>query len=183
MTAFGSDCHGVVFLIGYRGTGKSTVAALLAERLGWAWLDADAYLEAQAGCSIRAIFEKEGEAGFRVREEAALAELCRLENVVLATGGGIVIRPANRRLLKASGFVVWLTADAETIWQRLQGDAATRERRPDLTAQGGLEEIRALLAERQPWYRECAHLTVDTAGRSPEDVAEAILAAIPRAAS
>lgn len=162
-----------VFLIGYRGTGKSTVARLLAERLGWAWSDADALLETRAGLSVRQIFASEGEAGFRERESLLLAELCGMERLVIATGGGVILRPANRELIRAGGIAVWLTADPSTLWDRLEGDATTAERRPTLTV-GGRAEVEQLLRDREPHYRACAHFAVDTVGRSPEHVAEEI---------
>ncbi len=164
----------VIFLIGSRGTGKTTVARLLAERLGWTWTDADHVLEQKAGKTIRAVFAEEGEAGFRAREEAVLAELCGLRNHVIATGGGVVLREANRRRLRQAGQVVWLTADPATLWQRMQADTATADRRPNLTV-GGLAEVEELLRQRRPWYAACADWTVDTAGRSPEEVAAAIV--------
>jgi shikimate kinase len=164
---------GNVFLVGYRGTGKSTVARLLAHHLGWPWLDADDLIERHAGISIRQIFEAEGEAGFRKRESAVLEELCGLHQHVIATGGGVVLSGTNRRRLKAAGRVVWLTADAQTIRRRLEKDGRTGERRPVLTV-GGLAEINELLRAREPLYRAVADLTVDTAGRAPEEVADAI---------
>lgn len=165
---------GPVFLIGYRGTGKTTVARLLAARLGRPWLDADALLEERHGRTIRDIFATEGEAGFRDKESALLAELCGMHSHVIATGGGVILRPENRARLRAAGTVVWLTAEATTLWQRINGDATTAERRPNLS-QGGLVEVVELLRVREPLYRECAHLTVSSEGRSPEEVAEEIL--------
>jgi shikimate kinase len=167
----------VIFLVGYRGTGKTTVARLLAERLGRPWLDADAVLEERAGRTVRAIFAEEGEAGFRRREAAALEELCRCHGHVIATGGGVVLSPDNRARLRAAGVVVWLTADADTIWRRLRADASTAERRPALTV-GGLEEVRQLLQAREPLYREVAHHGVETASRAPGEVVEAVLAVL-----
>jgi shikimate kinase len=164
-----------LFLIGYRGSGKTTVAQLLARQLEWAWCDADAVLESRHGRTIRQIFEQEGEAGFRDKETALLLEQCGLERQVIATGGGIVLRPENRRRLREAGHVVWLTADHQTLWRRLQQDASTAERRPALTV-GGLPEIEELLRAREPLYRECAHQVVDTAGRTPQEIADAILA-------
>ncbi len=134
----------LLILIGPRGSGKSTVARILAEQLRWGWRDADDELEKRYGQSIRAIFASEGEAGFRDKEAAILTELCRLSRHVLATGGGVVLRETNRELLRASGRVIWLAADEETLWRRLQGDSATAERRPALTV-GGREEIAEVL--------------------------------------
>lgn len=162
-----------IFLIGYRGTGKSTVARLLAGQLGWAWVDADALLEARLGRTIRDLFEKEGEASFREKEAALLEELCRGRRQVIATGGGIILRPGNRARLKESGRVVWLTADVETIWQRLREDVNTPNRRPTLTV-GGRAEIEELLQGRAAWYQVCADLTVDTVGRAPNEIVAAI---------
>jgi shikimate kinase len=162
------------FLIGPRGSGKSTVARLLAERLRWAWRDADEELEKRHCQSIRALFASEGEAGFRDKEAAILAQLCRLPRHVVATGGGVVLREANRELLRTSGRVVWLSADVETLWKRLQADGSTAERRPDLTV-GGREEIAEILRMREPLYRSCADLVVETAGRSPAEIAAEIL--------
>jgi len=164
----------LLFLIGYRGAGKSTVGALLARQLSWEHVDADEILEARVGRSIRQIFVEEGEAGFRIREAALLEELCRREDCVISTGGGVVLGEANRQQLRRAGTVVWLSADAETVWQRMQADAATRERRPNL-ATGGLDEVRELLQVRESLYRDCADHVVDTAGRSPSEIVAAIL--------
>jgi shikimate kinase len=163
-----------LFLVGYRATGKSTVAGLVARRLGWQALDADAVLEANVGKTIREIFASEGEAGFRRYEERVLEELCGRQRHVIATGGGVVLAEGNRLRMRRAGKVVWLRADAETIWQRLQADATTWDRRPALTV-GGLSEVVQLLQVREPLYRECADWTVDTAGHTPEEVAELIL--------
>jgi shikimate kinase len=169
----------LIFLTGPRGSGKTTVARLLARRLGWAAADADEALEARQGRSVRAVFAAEGEAGFRETEAAVLAELCRLRRHVVATGGGAVLRADNRELLRRSGWVVWLTADVDTLWGRVQADGGTAERRPALGG-GGREEVVEVLRAREPLYRACADLTVQTAGRAPEAVAEEILAAWAR---
>lgn len=166
-----------LFLVGYRGTGKSAVGRLLAGTLGWSFADADALIEAAAGKSIADLFRDEGEPGFRDRESAVLAALCRTEDHVIATGGGVVLRPENRTLLKQSGPVIWLTASPDTIWSRLQSDPTTAARRPNLTAVGGLQEVLDLLAVREPLYREVATAAFPTDDRSPEQVAADILAA------
>jgi shikimate kinase len=163
-----------LFLIGMRGSGKSTIARLVAHELGWSWLDADDELEKRYGRSIRAIFAAEGEPGFREKESIVLAQLCCLPRQVIATGGGIVLREHNRALLRPSGRTVWLTADVETLWQRVQADNATAERRPPLTV-GGRAEMEEIIRLREPLYRQCADYVVDTAGREPNDIAAEIL--------
>ncbi len=162
-----------LYLIGPRGCGKSSVGAVVAGRLGRRFVDADAALETAAGASIRDIFLAEGEAGFRRRESATLAALAGGEPAVIATGGGVILRPENRELLRRSGFVVWLAAPAEVLWDRISVDPTTAARRPNL-AGGGLEEVRTLLAARHPHYAATAHARVDAAF-SPEEVADRIL--------
>ena len=162
-----------VYLVGYRGTGKTTVARLLADRLGVPWLDADTLLEERAGRTIREVFADEGEAGFRDRESAVLRSL-PAGRCVVATGGGVVLRPENRDVLKR-GTAVWLTAPPAVLWERMQADATTAARRPNL-AQGGLAEVESLLAARTPHYAEVAALAFDTAAASPEPVAATIAA-------
>lgn len=169
-----SPCHRVIFLIGYRGTGKSATACELAARLGWEWCDADQALEQRYGKSIRQIFDEEGERSFRDKESDILGELAQRQHCVIATGGGVVLRPENRAKLQA-GVTVWLTANADVIWRRLQADATTADRRPNL-AQGGLAEVEELLRGRLPLYQECAAARFDTASESPEQVAERIAA-------
>ena len=107
----GLRTHMNLLLIGYRGTGKTTVARLLAERLGWQWLDADEELERRAGKTIAAIFADEGESAFRDLESQVLADLVQRDRHIIALGGGVVLRPENRALIKQAGTVVWLTAD------------------------------------------------------------------------
>jgi shikimate kinase len=149
------------------------VAALVAERLGWGWIDADSILEERAGRSIREIFASEGEEGFRLRERAVLSDLCGMEKTVIATGGGAVLHPENRERMRGAGAVIWLCADARTLHQRTSADANTAERRPALRA-GGIDEVHAILAAREPLYRECAHFIVDTTERTPAAVAEEV---------
>jgi len=162
-----------LFLIGYRGTGKTAVAQVLARRLGWEAVDADEVLEQRHGRTIAQIFAAEGESGFREKEESLLAELCQGKQRVIATGGGVILRPVNQERMGAAGRCIWLTADAATLWERLQKDRATLHRRPNLTV-GGLAEIEELLRVREPLYRSCADWIVDTKGRTAEEVAEII---------
>jgi shikimate kinase len=110
-------------------------------------------------------------------EEAILTDLCTLGPHVIATGGGVVLRENNRKRLRGSGLVVWLTAQAETIHRRLQGDPSTWDRRPALTAAPAREEIAELLRLREPQYRSCAHLTVSTESRTPGEIVAEIQSA------
>jgi shikimate kinase len=165
-------------LIGYRGTGKTTVARLLAHQLGWDWVDSDVEVELRAGRSIATIFADSGEAAFRDIEAGVLGTLVKRPDTVIAAGGGAVVRPENRRLLAEADAVVWLTARVDTILARIAGDAATASRRPNLLS-GGESEVRQLLAERTPLYRACATVEVATDDRSPADAAAEILARVP----
>jgi shikimate kinase len=163
-------------LIGYRATGKSQVARLLAERTGWPWIDADDQIEALAGKSIAQIFSQDGEEAFRAWEARVVADLTARQQHVLALGGGAVMRPENRDAIARQGHVVWLIASPHTILRRIQTDAGTAGRRPNLTAAGGIDEIIATLRAREPIYRQCAHLEIDTEDKTSAQVADAILA-------
>jgi shikimate kinase len=157
-------------LIGYRATGKTTLARLLAERLGWAWIDADVEIERRAGKSIARIFAEDGEPAFRDLEAQVIADLCARDRLVLATGGGAPLRPESRAAMRRNGRVVWLKALAQTIHARMSGDATTAARRPSLTDKDPRAEIEHLLARREPAYREAAHCAVDTEGRTPDEL-------------
>ena len=165
-------------LIGYRATGKTTLAQQLAQRLGWDWVDADVEIELRAGKSIARIFTEQGEPAFRNLEAEVIADLCSRGRLVVAAGGGAPLREESRRAMRESGQVVWLTAQPETILARMTGDATTADRRPGLTNRPPLEEIVQLLSRREPVYRESAHLIVDTEGKSPEQLTEEILAGL-----
>ncbi len=166
---------GSLFLIGYRGTGKSTVGQRVAERLGEPFFDTDVEIERRAGRSIAEIFAGEGETAFRALEASVLDDLSCGATCVLALGGGAVMRPGNRAKLKARGRTAWLVARPETMWQRILADQASRQRRPDLTAVGGFAEVVELFSKRLPAYRESADWLVDTEGRTPDDVAGQIV--------
>lgn len=164
-----------VNLIGYRGSGKTTVARCLAELLQWQWLDTDAEVERRAGKSIADIFGQHGEQAFRDLESHEIEAVGRRTRTVVALGGGAVLRAANRRILAESGRTVWLTASPETLLARLEHDPATAGRRPHLTPAGGLREIREVLAAREPLYQASADLVVDTHQKRPQAVAEEIV--------
>jgi shikimate kinase len=170
----------VITLIGYRGSGKSTVAQELAGRLGWDWVDADAAIEQAAGKTIRAIFADEGEAGFRHRERQTLAGLLSRDRLIVAAGGGAILNADTRRDMKAGGPVIWLQASVSVLEKRIADDPTSAGRRPNL-AGGGTGEITRLLAEREPLYRGCASHTVFTDNLSVAEIAERIAVAVGQA--
>jgi shikimate kinase len=167
----------LLFLIGYRGTGKSTVGKRLAERMEkrHLFVDADPYLEAREGRTIKEMFAAEGEAYFRDREAEVVAALAQLDDHVLALGGGAILRDSTRQILRQRGKSIWLQAKPETIYARIQADPTTADRRPNLTVSGGYNEIKELLARREPIYQECADFTVDTEGKDVEQIVSEIL--------
>lgn len=161
-----------LFLTGYRGTGKTTVAGLLAEKIKADWVDADVEIEKQAGKTIAQIFAEDGEPHFRDLEEQVVADRCETERLIVALGGGAILRSSTRQRLSHAGPVVWLTASAETLAKRISADETTADRRPHLTeANSMLEEVRQVLKERTPLYEECATLCVDTERQTPEQIA------------
>lgn len=165
----------IISLVGYRATGKTTIARLLSEALGAPWVDSDREIERQAGKNIAQIFADEGEPVFRDFEERVIAELCMKKELILATGGGAIMRENTRRILRESGPVLWLTASADTILRRMQGDSGTKTSRPSLTSLPALEEIQHLLALREPMYRDCASMEITTELCSPEEIVRQIL--------
>lgn len=161
-------------LIGARGSGKSSVGPLLAKRLGWGFVDSDEEVAKAAGRSIREIFASEGESGFRQRERETCQKLRRLKQHVIAMGGGALADVENRGVVRRLGKVVWLRAPAAVLWSRIKQDPRSSRQRPDLTPQGGLAEMEAVLAERERVYEAAAHHVIDTVSMSPEEIAEAI---------
>lgn len=147
-----------IFLIGPMGAGKSTVGRFLAQRLGYSFLDSDHEIEARTGVTIPMIFDIEGEAGFRDREVLAIDELTQQSNLVLATGGGAVLREENRRALRSRGYVVYLRASVESLIQRTKSD----RNRPLLQTDNPEQVIRELLETRDPIYMELADFVVET---------------------
>lgn len=162
-------------LIGYRATGKTTLARLLAERLGWDWIDADVEIERVAGKTIAEIFAEDGEPVFRDVEAQVIADLTSRNELVIAAGGGAPMREESRKAMRKGGQVVWLQASPETVHARMTGDATTATRRPNLTDRGPLDEIKHLMSVREPVYRESAHLEIDTDGRSLGSIVDGIL--------
>lgn len=162
-----------IALVGFSTTGKSTVAHLLADRLGWSAVDTDALVVSLAGRPITDIFRREGEAAFRARETAALTGALAGHGKVVATGGGIVTQAVNRDLLRARSLIICLAAEPLTILKRLER-AAESEPRPLLKAADPLARIHELLAERRAAYAQ-ADLTITTDNLTPPQVAQEIL--------
>ena len=165
-----------LLLIGYRGTGKTTVAKLLAKETASTWMDTDDEIIRVAGCSIETIFKQEGEEGFRDRETSALRSVLKNSHPIIACGGGIVVRDENRQLLRAAGITVLLKATAKTLVTRLERDHRTAVQRPPLTNLPPQKEIETIIAERMAIYQQCAKLIIDTENKTAEQVAKEILA-------
>jgi shikimate kinase len=156
------DIPGNIYLVGLMGAGKTSVGRLLAKRLGKRFVDSDHEIEARTGVRIPVIFEIEGEAGFRQREVAMIDELTATEGVVLATGGGAVLDPRNREVLRTRGTVVYLRASVDELWNRTRRD----RNRPLLQTADPRGRLAELMEIRDPLYREIAHVIIDTGSQS-----------------
>jgi len=161
---------GNLFLVGLMGAGKTSVGRLLAKRFDKTFYDCDQEIERRTGVRIPVIFDIEGEAGFRARESAVLLELAALHDIVLATGGGAVVREENRRVLMQNGTVVYLRAASEDLWQRTRHDRS----RPLLQTGDRRAKLEQLFIQRDPLYREVATLIVDTGKQSLRSLAQQI---------
>lgn len=159
-----------IVLVGPMGAGKTTLGQALAARLGRAFVDVDARIEAAAGQSIPALFAAEGEAGFRRRETDALRAVLAGVPAVVATGGGAVLDAGNREAMRAAGTVVYLTVDPATQLARLHGDTG----RPLLQTADPAPTLAALQAQREPLYRDAAHLVFDPGTLAPDAAARAL---------
>jgi shikimate kinase len=160
-----------IFLIGPMGAGKTTIGKQLAQSLGMTFNDSDQEIQRRTGVDIPTIFEYEGEEGFRQREQQVIDELTQVDNQVLATGGGAVLRSENRQHLSARGIVFYLECSPEQQYERTYRD----RNRPLLQTEDPLQRLRALMEVREPWYRETADHTVSTEGRGAAAVANEIL--------
>lgn len=160
-----------VVLIGYRGTGKSTIARIIAERAGLSLKNLDSMIVERAGISIPQIVEKFGWDHFRDLESQVLEAAAARDNQVLDCGGGIILREENRQRLKKAGPVIWLTASVPAIVARIQGDT----QRPSLTGKSFTEEVEEVMREREPLYRACAHHVINTEALAPDEAAAEIM--------
>jgi shikimate kinase len=170
-----------VILIGYRGSGKTTAGRLLAGRLGKKFVDADDLIVARAGRSIREIFSGGGEEAFRKLEMEIISELAKEMDAVIALGGGAVTREENRKALVGHR-IVYLKCEAAELHRRIRSDPGTPDNRPSLTELGGgIEEIEAVLRQREPIYKAVMSEAIDVSGLSAEQVVEGIVSRIGEA--
>jgi len=169
-----------IVLIGFRGTGKSTVGKLLANRLERDFIDSDKYIEDSTGKTIKHIFEGDGEEGFRKIEADVIAKLSRMDNKIIAVGGGAVLREDNVRNLKDNGFLVLLEATPEIIHNRITQNEKTAQQRPSLTDKKPLDEIKHLLVQRESPYKSAADYTINTSYAACEDIVNEIMVIIKK---
>ncbi|MGB7344391.1 MAG: shikimate kinase [Pirellulaceae bacterium] len=168
------DSYQHIYLTGYRGTGKTSVGKILAHRLDRQLVDLDDRVEAAAGKTIREIFDEGGEKSFRDWESKCLKLVTSETNGVIALGGGAILRESNRDLIASSGICFWLDADAATLAERIFGDQSTHSRRPALSDLDPADEIRHLLAQREPLYRAVSKHRIETTGKTIDAIAAEI---------
>ncbi len=161
---------GNIFLVGLMGAGKTTIGKLLAKHLKKTFIDTDHELELRTGVKIPLIFELEGEAGFRDREAALIHELTQRQDIILATGGGAVLRTENRAALAQRGTVIYLNAKVEDLWLRTQHD----KNRPLLQTSDPKAKLAELFAQRDPLYREIADLVVTSGQQNVQHAAREV---------
>jgi shikimate kinase len=147
-----------IYLVGLMGAGKTTIGRQLAKALKLPFYDSDKAIEESTGVDIPTIFEFEGEEGFRDREQKMLQQLTKMDGIVLATGGGAILREENRKLLKENGFIVYLQCSVDRILERTRRDA----QRPLLNTDNPRERIETLFTQREPLYLSCADYKIDT---------------------
>jgi len=161
-----------ITLIGYRGTGKSVVGEILADRLNMKCIGMDARIVEKAGMSIPNIVENQGWSAFRDMESEIARELAEQDNIVIDTGGGVIERPENIKALKTNSCIIWLKASTKAIVSRIQGDTE----RPSLTGEKSFtEEVAEVLERRTPIYARAAQYEIDTEQLTPEQVADNII--------
>lgn len=165
----GADTN--IFFVGLMGAGKTTVGRAVARRLDRPFFDSDHEIEARTGARVPVIFELEGEAGFREREAQVIADLTARDSIVLATGGGAVLRPENRAFLHSRGLVIYLRANPHDLWLRTRKDKS----RPLLQTEDPKAKLEALYELRDPLYRECAHFIVETGRPSVNGLVNMVL--------
>jgi len=163
-----------VILTGYRATGKSVVGAQLARQIGYRFIDTDDELVSSMDCSLAEYIREHGWSSFRKLERELLGRLSWMNQVIVATGGGAVLHKPEWQELRKGSLVIWLTADAHTISERLRDDPVSVRQRPSLTGNGTHEEVASVLAEREASYREGSDMAIDTTDKTPEEIANMI---------
>ncbi len=163
-----------IYLIGYRCTGKTTIGKILANMLNYDFMDIDKEIELETKSSIVSIVNNSGWDSFRKFEKEFLIKTCNSEDVVISTGGGIVIDRENRELLKKNGISIWLFADINVILNRLYNDQNTSLSRPNLTSENIEDETRLLIEKRDPLYSEITKIKYDTSVKTAENIAQNI---------
>lgn len=176
--AFGPLCAERVFFIGGRGSGKTTAGRALAERLGWDFADTDLLVEKEAHVSIADMVAEHGWEHFREKECQALKKVCQKDRIVVATGGGIILRPENRSVLRQAGHVVWLKTEAPVLVARIETGGGWGSR-PSLTGASPAQEMENILLQRAPLYAETATQVVDGA-LDVEEVVEQVRGRLKR---
>lgn len=159
-----------VILVGYRGSGKTSIGRKLASRLWWKFVDTDVLITERAARTIKEIFEQQGEPHFRELEALAVQQACALPDHVIALGGGAILKEENRAQIKSSKHkVIYLRCKSAVLLQRIQSDTATAMNRPNLTAMGGITEVENLLTLREPMYREVMTSELDVTNLSIDE--------------
>ncbi len=169
-----SDPKDNLVLIGYRGCGKTTVGRLVAEIAGLPFVDTDQLITEQAGMSIARLFETEGEQGFRRREAEVIGQVADFGPSIISAGGGAVLSEDNMQRLKTRGHIVWLTCPALVLHERISLDESSAASRPALSDARGIDEVRSILADREPLYRRWADVEFSSHDRPVQSVAEAV---------
>ena len=164
-----------IVLIGYRCCGKTSVGKFISAKLGREFIDTDDLIVEKAGCNIDEIVSVHGWDHFREIEKGVIKEVSIMENVVIATGGGVVIKEENIKNLKGNGFIVWLSADIDIIKKRLNEDKTSTDNRPSLTGDDPSDEIKTVLERRKPLYMKASDMSVDTSQLDIIEVADMVI--------
>ncbi|MDR4508004.1 MAG: shikimate kinase [Candidatus Brocadiaceae bacterium] len=163
-----------IILVGFRGTGKTTIGKILAQRLHKKFVDSDERIERESGKTIKDIFAENGEKYFRKVETQIIKELSLLDDVIISTGGGVILKEENVKLLKKNGIIIFLHADADILYKRIRNDSETQQNRPKLTEHGEFEEISYLIAYRWQFYDRAADFILETTHISANQAADKI---------